>query len=107
MQIRDVSPDANEPECPDYFHVGAWYHLIFSHYARARYLVSDKPFTDWRVPSDPYIPCSSVPKAAVWKDRIIFTGFEGHNGYGGHMTFMEAAAGENCELHYFPVEEAK
>lgn len=100
-----VGPDGGEPECPDYFCYRGRYYLIFSHGARAQYLYSDKPFTDWKVPADPKIPCHSVPKAAIWNDRIIFSGFIGLGGYAGSLTFMEATVDEKGEFVYLPVKE--
>lgn len=99
--------DMWEPECPDYFTFGGKYYLIFSLCGRAHYLYSDEPFTGWQEPKDPIIPCSSVPKAAVWHDRIVFTGFRGIDGYAGSLTFMEAFAGENGELTFAPVKETE
>lgn len=100
-----VAPDAGEPECPDYFAYRGRYYLIFSHGARAQYRYSDKPFTDWQMPENPNIPCHSVPKAAIWQDRIIFAGFIGLGGYAGSLTFMEATVDEKGELTYLPVRE--
>lgn len=101
-----VSPDADEPECSDYFCVNDKYYLIFSHYARAQYRISNMPFTEWNIPSAPYIPCHSVPKAAIWNERIIFVGFIPQEGYAGTMTFMEAVPSANGELEFFPLKEA-
>lgn len=96
-----IGPDGNEPECPDYFEFGGRYYLIFSHHAKGEYRWSDKPFSDWVRPKDPYIPCETVPKMAVFNDRIIFTGFKGHEGkYAGTMTFKEAVVQDNGELAY-------
>ena len=102
-----VSPDENEPECPDYFALNGWYYLIFSHYGKGTYLYSDKPFSDWRKPADALIPCRSVPKMALWQDRILFTGFNGENAYAGTMTFMEAVQCENGELRFCRMNETK
>ena len=102
-----TSPDRDEPECPDYFRYGDCYYLIFSHHGTAQYRISDKPFTDWRLPENPHIPCEAVPKAAVWNGRILFTGFNRMNGYAGTLTFMEARPGDNGELVFFPPAEAK
>lgn len=100
-----VSPDDNQPECPDYFAFGGRYYLVFSHHGRAHYRYSDKPFSDWQTPADPIIPCGSVPKAAIWRGRLIFTGFSSMGGYAGTMTFLEAHAGESGELTFAPVPE--
>lgn len=100
-----VGPDGNEPECPDYFALSGKYYLIFSHYGRGEYRISDKPFTDWREPEEKFIPCHSVPKAAIWNNRIIFAGFKGMGGYGGCLTFLEAVTEENGEMKYIPVKK--
>jgi len=102
-----VSPDANEPECPDYFALNGWYYMIFSHYAKGMYLYSDQPFTNWRRPADPLIPCRSVPKMDLWRGRILFTGFLSDNGYAGTMTFMEADQMENGELWFHSMNPEK
>ena len=93
-----VAPAKDQPECPDYFKYNGKYYLIFSLKGRAHYMISDKPFEDFVMPSDPIIPCSSVPKGAQWGERLIFTGFKGVGGYGGAMTFKAARAKENGEL---------
>ena len=100
-----IAPGADEPECCDYVHFRGWYYLVFSLRGQGRYLYSSTPFGDWQAPRDPAIPCKSVPKAAVWEDRLIFTGFDGHGKYAGTMTFLEATAGETGELRYEPVAE--
>lgn len=63
-------------------------------------MYSDMPFSDWNVPDDPIIPCKSVPKAAIWKGRIIFTGFEGNGVYAGTMTFREAWQNPDGSLRF-------
>ena len=95
-----VSPTSDEPECCDYFKRDGWYYLVFSLRSHGRYLYSREPFSGWREPADPMIPCKSVPKAAVWHDRIIFTGFDGHGHYAGTMTFTEAKPAEDGELRF-------
>ena len=96
------TPDGGEPECPDYFFFRGRYYLVFS----GQYRYSDKPFSDWKTPKDPFIPCHSVPKAAIWNDRLIFSGFTRIEGrYGGTLTFTEAVPDEAGELQYFPVQE--
>ncbi len=100
-----VSPDADQPECPDYLAYHGRYYLIFSHHGKAQYLLSDKPFTDWRKPEKDSIPCETVPKAAVWRDRILFTGFKRIEGYAGTMTFMEATVDEKGEFVFSTVKE--
>lgn len=100
-----IAPDADQPECPDYFRYKGRYYLIFSHHGYAQYRISDEPFTGWRTPENPSIPCEAVPKAAIWNDRIIFTGFNRMNGYAGTLTFMEADAAEDGSLIFRPVPE--
>ena len=100
-----VSPDRDQPECSDYFAYHGKYYLIFSHHGRAQYRYSDRPFDGWIIPEQPEIPCSSVPKAGIFGDRIIFAGFRGIDGYAGVMTFMEADTDENGVMRFFPVAE--
>ena len=100
-----VSPDRDQPECSDYFEYRGKYYLIFSHHGRAQYRYSDRPFDGWIIPEQPEIPCSSVPKAGIFGDRIIFAGFRGIDGYAGVMTFMEADSDENGVMRFFPVAE--
>jgi len=84
------SPDGREPECSDYFEFGGKYYLIYSLSGVGHYLYSEEPFSGWVAPADPVIPCGTVPKAAIWRGRIIFAGFRGIGGYAGTMTFKEA-----------------
>ncbi len=93
-----VSEDGTEPECPDYIFYKNRYYLIFSLNGRARYMLSEEPFANWKMPENPEIPCASVPKGAVWGDKIVFTGFKGIDGYAGTMTFKSAVADEKGEL---------
>lgn len=93
-----ISEDGTEPECPDYIFYKNRYYLIFSLNAKARYMVSESPFDNWRTPENPSVPCASVPKGAVWKDKIVFAGYKGIDGYAGTMTFKTATADENGEL---------
>lgn len=95
-----ISPTADEPECSDYFTVNGWHYLVYSLRGQGLYQYSRKPFTDWQHPADPVIPCKSVPKAAIWQDRILFAGFDGKGKYAGTMTFKEAHVGENGILSY-------
>jgi len=90
--------DETQPECPDYIHFGDYYYLIYSLDGRAHYQYSTDPFEGWQTPNDPIIPCSTVPKGAVWNDKIIFTGFEPMNGYGGTMVFKTATSDINGKL---------
>ena len=92
-----VSPDSDQPECPDYICYGGRYYLVFSHHGRAHYLYSDRPFDSWQMPRDPIIPCAAVPKGAVWQDKIVFTGFARIREYAGTMTFRTAYAAEDGE----------
>ena len=102
-----IAPGADEPECCDYFRADGWYYLVFSLRSHGQYLYSRKPFGDWKAPDDPVIPCKSVPKAAVWQDRIIFTGFDGHGRYAGTMTFLEAKPDKDGILRFTPLEDRK
>ena len=90
-----ASEDMGEPECPDYFYKDGFYYLVYSLLGKGYYLYSQMPFTGWQLPNDPIIPCKSVPKAAIWNDRLIFTGFDGKGKYAGTMTFLEAVVKEN------------
>lgn len=93
-----ISPDNTEPECPDYIEYNGRYYLIFSLHGKAQYLISDNAFDGWREPTNPSVPCESVPKGAVWNGKIVFTGFKRIGGYAGDMTFKTAYADENGEL---------
>lgn len=93
-----IAPGKDQPECPDYFFYNGRYYLVFSLCGKAHYMISDKPFEDFVMPSDPIIPCSSVPKGAEWDGRLIFAGFRGLGGYAGAMTFKAARSKENGEL---------
>lgn len=95
-----VSEDDTQPECPDYFVLNGVYYLLFSLRSRAQYRYSSRPFDGWRLPENPEIPCASVPKGAVWQDRVIFTGYESgdRRRYAGYMTFASAGQKENGEL---------
>lgn len=90
-----VAPDAEQPECPDYFEYAGRYYLIFSIRGAAHYMVSDRPFDGFVMPKDPIIPCASVPKCAEWEGRLVFTGFQPMGGYAGSLTFKAATADEN------------
>ena len=93
-------PDSGQPECPDYFCFRGKYYLVFSPPGHTVYMVSDGPFGPWSFPDNPEIPCGRVPKAAVWNDRLFFTGFRPINGYAGTLTFMEADADEQGILRF-------
>ncbi len=93
-----ISPDSDQPECPDYIEYNNHYYLIFSLSGVGRYLYSDKPFGEWKTPSNPIIPCKSVPKGAIWNGKIVFVGFDGDGKYAGTMTFKYARAREDGEL---------
>lgn len=90
-----ISDDETVPECPDYIKYGEYYYLIYSLHGKAHYMYSKDPFSNWIKPKDPIIPCSSVPKGAVWGGKIIFTGFKSEGGYAGTMTFKTAVS-EPC-----------
>ena len=93
-----IASDSTQPECPDYFQYNGRYYLIFSLKGKAHYMLSNKPFDGFVMPSDPVIPCESVPKGAEWNGKLLFTGFQRMNGYAGAMTFKAAIANENGEL---------
>ncbi|MBR6783323.1 MAG: hypothetical protein IKM32_01395 [Clostridia bacterium] len=93
-----ISDDATEPECPDYIVYNGRYYLIFSLGGRARYMISDSEFENFKSPKQPEIPCASVPKGAVWNEKIVFVGFNGIDGYAGTMTFKSATADTDGEL---------
>lgn len=96
-----IAPEGyGEPECPDYFYKDGFYYLVYSLGGKGYYQYSKKPFSDWQMPENPIIPCKSVPKAAIWNNRLIFTGFERDGGYGGTMTFLEAVVQKNGEFTY-------
>ena len=99
------SPNEAQPECADYIHYQGYYYLIFSLHGRGQYRYSDHPFSGWKKPERPEIPCGTVPKGAVWKNRLLFAGFQRKDGYAGNMTFLEAFVQDNGELAYKPVRE--
>ena len=95
-----ISPNRDEPECSDYFEYKGYYYLVFSLGGRGNYLYSKKPFSEWITPEDPYIPCKTVPKAAVFGGKIIFTGYNNlwNELYAGTMAFKIADAKEDGQL---------
>ncbi len=93
-----ISPDSDQPECPDYIRYNGRYYLFFGAKGGTRYLYSDRPFDSWKTPKNPVIPCGNVPKGAVWGDKIVFTGFRCIGGYAGTMMFLTAHADKNGEL---------
>ena len=93
-----IANSSDQPECPDYIKYNGYYYLVFSLRSKAHYMISQKPLDGWRMPENPIIPCDSVPKGAVWNDKIIFTGFQPINGYAGTMTFATATNDENGVL---------
>lgn len=93
-----VSKSKEEPECPDYFEFNGKYYLIFSIKGKGLYLVSDKPFSDFKEPSNALIPCESVPKASIFNGKIIFTGFRGNGGYGGTLALRCATQDKDGNL---------
>ena len=95
-----VSETEDQPECPDWFALGGWHYLIFSLRGRGHYLMSREPFGGWREPPDPVIPCSSVPKMALWQGRILFAGFRSLGGYAGVLTFREAWQNSDGTLRF-------
>ena len=95
-----VADDETQPECPDHIYYNGRYYLIFSLNSKAHYMISSRPFNDFRMPADPIIPCHSVPKGAVWDGRILFTGFRRLGGYAGTMTFRWAEANEDGTLSF-------
>ena len=61
-------------------------------------MYSAEPFGPWTIPQNPIIPCSCVPKGAVWNNKIIFTGFDGEGKYAGKMDFKVAVNDQNGVL---------
>ena len=92
--------DMWEPECPDYFYKDGYYYLVFSLRGKGHYLYSTEPFSGWREPGNPIIPCKTVPKAALWQNRLIFAGFDCIDQYGGTLTFTEARVQPEGELEF-------
>ena len=90
-----ISEDETQPECPDYIKYNGYYYLIYSLNGKAYYMFSKKPFDGWEIPEEPLVPCSSVPKGAVWNGKIVFTGFERIEEYAGTLTFKTAVNDKN------------
>ncbi len=95
-----VSPTSDEPECSDYFFFNGKYYLVYSLLGIGRYMYSEKPFSDWQIPENSDIPCKSVPKAAIFNGRIIFSGFDGNGKYAGTLTFTEAFQEKDGSLSF-------
>ena len=93
-----IAPNADQPECPDYFRYNGKHYLIFSLRGKAHYMISDQPFDGFVMPEESIVPCESVPKCAEWNGKMIFAGFRSIDGYGGSMTFKSAESDENGEL---------
>ena len=93
-----IHTDNTQPECPDYIFYDGTYYLIFSIDGVAQYRISQNPFTGWRIPANPVIPCESVPKGATWQGKIVSTGFSRIDGYAGTLAFTEAHKDEQQEL---------
>lgn len=93
-----VSPTKDQPECPDYLFYKGKYYLIFSLRGEAHYMISDQPFKGFHELLNAIIPCESVPKGAIWDDKLVFAGFRRMGGYAGSMTFKAATALPNGEL---------
>jgi len=98
--IYVAAADMWEPECPDYFYKDGYYYLVFSLHGKGHYLYSQDPFTGWQLPKEPIIPCKRVPKAAIWRNRLIFTGFDPIGDYAGNLTFTEARVTPGGELEF-------
>ena len=81
--------DSDQPECPDWFKMGKYYYLVYSIRGTARYLCSQKPFSDWTAPTDNIVHCGIVPKSAEFKGKRIFAGFVNENGYGGSLVMVQ------------------
>ena len=92
--------DSEQPECPDYIEYNGYYYLIYSIGAKAHYMYSKEPFGPWIIPENPIIPCSSVPRGAIWNNKIIFTGFIGKGVYAGTMKFKSAVNNKNGVLFF-------
>ena len=105
LEPEYVGETPDEPECPDYFFYQGKYYILFSIKGKAHYRYSDEPFGAWKDAPDPIIECGSVPKCALWNDRLIFTGFNGNGTYAGGLVFAEAYPDENGVLRTKPVPE--
>ncbi len=88
-----------QPECPTYFKYDGYYYLTYNLGGQCRYKYSKEPFTNWAEPINPLIPCGTVPKCAIWNDKIVFVGFNKiGDKYGGTLTFKTATVNEAHEL---------
>jgi len=96
-----VMADGEQPECPDYFYFGGKYCLIYSIRAQAICHTADQPLGPWSVPVPIDLPGYCVPKAAIWHDRLIFSGFlsRAPGGYAGEVRLAEGFIGEDGLLH--------
>lgn len=107
LVVLDIS---DQPECSDYFRLGAYYYLVYSNFGTARYFFSEQPFGPWRAPEENVVAEQAyrVPKAAEWKDgRILFAGFyvDPDVDYGGTVRFYEARGRADGRLEFLPVVE--
>lgn len=100
----------DQPECSDYFAFGGFYYLVYSNYGVAHYFVSRSPNGPWQAPGEDNVvvsPVLRVPKAAVWRGRLIFAGFvidQGVN-WGGTVRFYEAHPQADGRLLFDKVPE--
>lgn len=93
----------DQPECPDHFFFDGLYYLVYSNFGMASYYFSENPFGPWRSPGQNRV-CDDglrVPKAAVWKNRLIFVGFRYEDSYGGPLSFHEARRRPDGSLDFF------
>jgi hypothetical protein len=100
----------DEPECSDWFYLNGFYYLVYSNFGRAQYFISETPLGPWRAPESNLVGDEAyfVPKAAIYRDRIIFAGFRRNGGgYGGTVEFIEAKQAPDGALSFTGVEEMK
>lgn len=99
-----VNETEEQPECPDLIKYNGFYYMIYSLGGKAHYMYAKNPTGKWLSPKNPIIPCHTVPKGAVWDNKIIFTGFKHETDagrYAGVMTFKKAVSAETGELIFY------
>ncbi len=95
-----------QPECPDRFRFAGHEYLVYGQSGTTHYLIRNEESGAWEAPAGDGIIVNRtlrVPKAAVWKDRLIVAGFviepEG-TGWGGVMRLYEGFADADGMLRF-------